>query len=604
MRKIFFITAVIILLAATALVVFVATFDINRYNKIIAARIGSAVGNPVEIGRLSLVWKGRVLLGIEKFQIFEEVKGQRVSVLSFERADAALEFLPLLRRAISVSSISMERPVISVSRARDGKIEVRGYNTKPAGAAEAVITPGEAASAMASDISIDSIVIRDGTVRFIDLSGGAPMDIVINKLDADIKDVSLTKPVKFNVKAAFFSKEQNVSVAGTAGGFVTSPMFVRDLSVDMDLGTIDLAALSKGIPAVRNAGLKEGPQGRVSAKVAELELTGNKITGLSASLDLMNGKLALTQLKSPVEDINMSASAEDNTVTVKSFSARLAGATLKGSGDAKDIYGTPKTTVHAAAEIPEVKKFISSSAGIEQIIDGKTGLSFDGNMSGTTWDAIFNTLAGSGTFTLDEGVLVDTNLLKQCLGALSMFPGLLDTINGYLPASLKETLGKQYTLLKSIRQSFTVRDGMVDLPGLKVETDFADINGEVGLTLQGDLAGSGTIRFSKELSSAMMKAVPEMSYLADQDNIITFPVTFKGSRIGFFILPDVQYIAKKTVMKKGKEIMNDLLKKASEPKQDAGAGGETQPTSQFDNIMDKIRAMADEAKRSSQGTNQ
>ncbi len=564
MKKIIILILITIIILIAGAAIFIATFDINQYNKSITSQIEAIVGNPVKIERLMLGWKGGILLGIEKFQVFTEKDGQMATELSFARGDMALEFWPLLKKQIKVSSITIMRPSIHLAKLKDGTIKVFGYTPKNAPAPRPAAAKAGKAAAMpiAIDFNIRSIVIRNGTLHFQDFSGEPPADISIDTIDADIKNVSLNTPIDFIIKMAFLSLTQNVNISGTTGGFVTGPMYVKDLNLDVDLGTINHAKLIQALPLAGKMGIGEEIKGILKAKVPQITLVDNKISKLEAELMLSDGKFSVTQFKIPIERVNFSAIAQDDRLSLRSFSAQLANATVGGSADVSSIYTIPETSMNVKAQIPGVKQYLQSVVGGTQYLDGKIGLSFDGTMTGLSEEEISKSLSGNGVFTLDNGVLLDTNLIRQSLGGIAIIPGLLDAISMFLPAAAKEALNRQYTLLKPIHQSITVKDGLIDLPDLKFETDFADVKGAAQLTLGGTLTGNGTISFAPLLSDAIIKGVPEMRYLSGRDNLIEFPVTFKSSGKGISVMPDLKYIGTKVAAKKGEEMVGDLLNKA------------------------------------------
>jgi Uncharacterized protein involved in outer membrane biogenesis len=596
MKKVLVILLVLIIMLITAIAVFLATFDANRYNNAIASKVGSVVGNPVEIGRISLKWDRRLLLGVENFKIFEEKDGVKTPGLSFERGDMALELLPLLNMQLKVSSVSISGLSIHIVRAKDGVIKVRGYDPKTTAGSDAVkSSTGLAAAPAVVNFNIGSITVKNSAVRFQDFMMEPEADISIDAIEADIRDVSLNGPVQFDVKMALFSSKQNVTISGAAGGFVAGPMYIKDMDTRLDLSAVDRTKLLKAVPAMLNTPIQEGPSGLLKASVSEIRIANGKIEKFSAGIELNDGRVLLSTLKVPVENIRLSASALDDKISVKSFSASLANATLKSSADIVDLFKEPKTSLHLDADIPEVKPFFSSVVGGKQYIDGKITLSFDGMMSGASQEAILKTLSGKGIFALDNGAVLDMNLLKQSLGAIAIFPGLTDTVSPFLPANIKDMMDQEYTLLKPVRQSIAIKDGIVDLPDLMLETDFADVSGAASLTLRGELTGNGVIRFSQEVSDGIIKAVAQMRYLADEKNIIEFPITFKASGGGASVMPDLQYIGKKVAMQKGQEIVADILKKATKSKAPAQSGtvsSDEKNVSDFGNILDSVKAMA------------
>ncbi|MDD5737503.1 MAG: AsmA family protein [Candidatus Omnitrophica bacterium] len=588
MKKFIIASLIILAIMVAVVAVFIATFDIERYNKTIASQIGSAVGNPVEIGRLSLEWKGKILLGVEDFRILDGESAEKKPELSFERADMALELLPLLSKQFKVSSVSVSGPKLHLVRAKDGAIEIRGYRPK---AVNEAAKKAAAPAAAALNFSVRSIVVRNGTLRFEDLAGEAPADITIDSIDADIKNVSLITPVDIAVKMALLSAKQNFSISGTAGPFISGVLNIKDLNADIDLATIDHSKLVRAVPAAQKIGIKEGLAGLIKAEIKKLELDGNKIKNLSADLALTGGRISLSQLKAPIEKMDLSASVQNDKLSIRSFSAAVSDAVLKGSGDITNIYAKPGSTLRIEAEVKSLKQFLALLAGSKQGLDGKAGLSFNGSMSGTTWDDISQTISGSGKFSLDNGVLTDTNLLAQSLEKLSMFPGLAEKVKEFLPAQLRESLGREYTLLKPISQQFTVKDGIAAFNDLKIDTDFGNLKGAANLALKGEVNGTGMLSFSPELSGALIKAAAPMSYLADGQNIVAFPITFKISGAGSSVMPDLKYIGTRVMAQKGGELLNDLLNKGSGKEQPSGAAGGQTETQGTGDIMDNLKKL-------------
>jgi len=347
----------------------------------------------------------------------------------------------------------------------------------------------------------------------------------------------------------------------------------------------------RAVPAAQKIGIKEGLAGLIKAEIKKLELDGNKIKNLSADLALTGGRISLSQMKAPIEKMDLSASVQNDKLSIRSFSAAVSDAVLKGSGDITNIYAKPGSTLRIEAEVKSLKQFLALLAGSKQGLDGKAGLSFNGSMSGTTWDDISQTISGSGKFSLDNGVLTDTNLLAQSLEKLSMFPGLAEKVKEFLPAQLRESLGREYTLLKPISQQFTVKDGIAAFNDLKIDTDFGNLKGAANLALKGEVNGTGMLSFSPELSGALIKAAAPMSYLADGQNIVAFPITFKISGAGSSVMPDLKYIGTRVMAQKGGELLNDLLNKGSGKEQPSGAAGGQTETQGTGDIMDNLKKL-------------
>ncbi len=593
MKKALIIAAILIVLALAALAVFILTFDINRYKDALASQLESVTGNPVEIGALALSWKGQIVMEVDTFRICD--RQTRETLLSFEAANATVQLIPLLQKRFEISSISLTRPMLHIIRTKDGRIEVLGYTPKPEAAAEqgpaarAAKQAVVAGPALALDIA--AFDIRQGTLRFQDMMIDPPSDVTVQSADISVKNISLTRPVSFNAVMALAGKAQNISASGTAGGFAIRQPYLKDFNGRFDLGTIGYDELMKALPQLRAAGVREGVRGVLTLKVRDLAFADNKISKLSADVTFVDGRLALTQLRTPLENMDLTASIEGDTMTVKSFSGTLANAGMKGSGRIDGISAAPRTTLQTTMEIRGLKKFLATMAASDQTIDGNLKITFDGTAAGSAWEDISRTLAGTGTLTLDRGMIINSNMMRQALGSLTLFPGLADAVQSAAP-ELRQPMNQNYTLLRSFSQSYRVEGSYIILPELYIATDFFDLRGTAKVSFTGDLSGSGLIRFAPQISGRMIAILPQMQYLADGQGLVGFPIAFKGGGGGFKVIPDMNYIAQKVAVQTAQDALADLLTKSGGKKEGAGAApaGQTKAPK----IKDLLKALMKE----------
>lgn len=533
MKKISIIIAIILIAASAGIGIFIATFDIAPYKGLIISRLERMTGGKVEIGRLSLKWKDGILLGIGDFRLSKEFGGNGMVTVSFERADALVEPVSLLMR-------------------------------KP---------------------RIPSLDIYDGTVRLQNMTADLMSDIVIHDIEAGIKDISADGPARFAVKMAAASAGRNITLSGAAGGFASGSPFLRDCEIETDLAAIDHDELEKAFPALRKAGLERGLAGALTVKIRELELSKGRVSKLSADAALSGGRLTIAPLKAPVENISLSASAEGSGVTIDSFSAELAGGSLTLSGSSDDIFVSPKTAFQATIEVEGIKSFVFTALERKQNMDGNMRITFGGAMTGLSWPDISKTLAGSGEFYLQKGVMTNNNILNQTLGSLTLFPGLDGLVRQYVPAQIQQALTDNDTVIEPLRQSYTIESGYVMIPDLDLRTDTFDLRGEAKSSLTGDISGSGIIRFTQSVSAAMLQAAPQMRYITDSRGIVEFPLAFKIGDEGFKVIPDMKYIGTKVAVQTAGEAVAGFIQKASG---DPGAAG---GPDKFPKLKDLIKGL-------------
>jgi hypothetical protein len=531
-------------------------------------------------------------LGIEGFRMYSEEGGKSIPVLSFGRAEAGLELMPLLKRQFQVSSISADQPQISLIRSRDGAITVQGYKQQEASpAAKAAAAPA------ALGLRVDFIRIRNGTVRFIDMMGETPSDITVKSLDADIKDVSLSTPVTFSVKMAVASDRQDVILTGTTGGFLTGRAFLKDFRLEADLAAFRHGDMMKILPMLSRAGLKEGLAGVIKVKIGELQMADGKISKLSGDLKITGGRLILSQVRAPIEDIALDATVEGATVTLKSFAARVVNGTLRGTATIEDYFTTPRTAITLTAEARGFHEFLATVAAVKQNLDGNAKIAFSGTMAGGTWPEISKTLSGKGTFALESGIIINANVLDQTVGALTVFPNLVNSMQGNVSAPAKQAFNEAYTVLKPLNQAFTIEGGYIIVPDLILQSEYIDMQGDARLSFTGDISGRGMIRFASSISGAMIMAVPQIKAITDPQGLVTFPIAFKGGSGAFKVIPDMKYIGRKIAVEAAGDVVSDYLKKVTDTQAAANGAGEASPSKKPPKLKDFLKAISDEAKK-------
>lgn len=605
MKWILIIILAVVLIAAIAAGIFIATFDINKYKPTIVSRIEAAIGNPVEMGPLSLQWKGGLVMGLRDLRIFTVEDGKRSVALSVDRATASINIAAILARQLDISSIRIERPQIIIVKCKDGRIEVKGLCPKscvvtpPLLATDSAKAASEAAvkapAAPPMGFKIKSVEIKDGSAQFIDLSAENPAELTIRKLDASIKDISLSTPVRFDVKMALTGQTQNVSFSGAVSGLSSKETSLRNFKAQADLAAFSGEEVRRALPALGKAGLRDGLAGALKADVRELKISGGKVSNLSGSFSLEGGRLVFAQVRVPVENISLNMTSELGAITVKQFSAQLANGVLSGAAKIDDVFSAPKTTLQAVIEVKGLNQFVSAISPLRQNLDGDARITFTGSMAGTTWPEISTTLNGRGTMSLANGIIMDANVLDQSLGALTMFPNLLSAVQGNAPVQERQSFSDKYTVLRPLNQQFTIEGGYIILPDLMLQSNNLDMQGAAKMSLTGDLSGSGMIRFSPAISGAIMTAVPQMRAIADPQGLITFPIVFKGGGGTFKVIPDMKYIGQKVAVRTASDVISGYLKKATEgdgASQSQAAGSEKPPK-----IKDFLKAFAAEAQK-------
>ena len=217
---------VLFILAAVALAVFIATFDLDKYRPLVARKLGEALGVPVTLGRLSLGFKGGVALELKELTVSD--------LLQVESAFAVIRLSPLLKRQLEVVSVTVNRPRIELHRRPDGTVQLGGLKVPKEEAASAAPAAGVAA------FLIRELRVEGASIHLRDETQTPPLEVTLEGLDGTLRNVSPGKPVALRASASRLTVRQNLSCEEILfdGSVGPGTVEVRHLSFKVADGTI------------------------------------------------------------------------------------------------------------------------------------------------------------------------------------------------------------------------------------------------------------------------------------------------------------------------------------------------------------------------------
>jgi len=206
MKKFLIFILILIIAVVISAAVFIVTFDANRYKYLVEEKITQAAGRPVEIGSLSLKFRGGIVFQADRFGLAgkQAADSQQISFQA-ERLFLKIDPWPLLRKEIQISECLLESPKIIIKNtAYSNSAPVQNAaRSLPAAPASPQI-PDQAIA----DFHISKIKISDGAFTYRDDSVDPPLNILIEKLDLELKGVSLKSPVQFKVSGELLLGER------------------------------------------------------------------------------------------------------------------------------------------------------------------------------------------------------------------------------------------------------------------------------------------------------------------------------------------------------------------------------------------------------------
>ena len=244
MKKFFLILSVLVGLAVVALVVFIATFNADRYRPLLTAKLQESLGRPVSVERIALSWRGGLALQCRGLTIAERLEAEGEPLLQVESASALVRLAPLLHKQIEVASVILTRPRIHVVRDAQGHINLTGL----AAAAGPAAAPSQTTRVGEANVSlrIGSMRIQDGTLHWTDAMTNPPTELWVKALDVTITNIVPGQPMDLDVTAAVDGETPNLHVSGR----LTPPSATGAGSVEQASVSIDRLSLERVLPPV------------------------------------------------------------------------------------------------------------------------------------------------------------------------------------------------------------------------------------------------------------------------------------------------------------------------------------------------------------------
>ena len=236
-RKILIALVVLLTLLVLAVVVFVATFDANRFKPRIEEYVASHYQRTLTIdGDLSLTLFPNIAISLPATRLSERDSSDPVASVGAARVSVGL--LPLLRGAVVADKVQVDKLTATVVRRADGSLSIDDLLGKgePAPAQDKPADGGVGIGP--TDIDIGGIEILGAELRYVDEAAGRTVGVHELELVTGAIASRGTTPVKlsFVVRSDQPPGEAKVSANG-------------DLQLDLPAGSVTAAGLATTIAA-------------------------------------------------------------------------------------------------------------------------------------------------------------------------------------------------------------------------------------------------------------------------------------------------------------------------------------------------------------------
>lgn len=536
------------LVSLAAVLVFIKTFDGNRYKPQIVGAVKSVIDRDVDFARagLDISWDLDISFKISDLAVSENGTFGGGDFLHIKEISVSLDIPAFIfKKQLLVSAVNIMGPRLTIIRNKDGAVNAATLLKPPpqnAGTDAGAGIPA-AGAALAFPLSVSALNIYDGTIVYLDKSFQPPLSVSVEGLEFKASGVSLDGAFPFTVKAGVLSARKNLRLQGKAAvDPARGEVCISDTEGRTDLSELDMQRAAALLPADLRAFLPAGLKGKVDITLSRMTAGAKGLSALELELGLNDGEAGIKDLVLPLENISASLSVTETDIKLKNLSAAAGGGRINASGGLNDYTAGGVFNVNAAISGVKLQKFLAQEkmpVKMEGEVTGKIIL--DGK--GFSPDETLSGLSGEADIVVQQPALKDINILRAALDKITVLPFLTERVIDAMPDKYRERFNSKDTMLKRIELPVKLSGGKASAENTLVAGDDFVLAGKTEAGMDGSFALEGQLEISEELSALMTKAVKELEYLFNKDKQIILPLKLSGKAGSAKVEVDPGYIA-------------------------------------------------------------
>lgn len=567
----------LLLLVIAAAVIFVMTFDANRYKPQVERLVQEKTGRTLRLqGPLeATVWPS---IGAKVAGVTLSERGSDQQFVALDNAHASVGLMALLRGQVVVDRIRISGFKANIVKQKDGKFNfsdlLEAKKDEPS-RAPSTGEPPSGAAPVAFDVA--GIDIDKSALTYRDLSTGQEYSITDFKLgtgriaeraDGKLQMQAAVKAPDLNFKLDLGANykldlpEQsmaldnlNLKVSGKEESNLKGKVALvkGKTTFDLDIDKLNLDALTpEKKPAATASSEKPAP----AKPEADAPVDLSALKDLNAEGRLQIGALQAGGMK--LNNMKLEVKAADGHLHAP-HSANLYEGTLNGTLDAHaDNRVALKQTMSGIAIGPLLR-----DAAQQDKLEGKGNLALDVNTAGKSRNAMKRSLGGTAKVELRDGAIKGIDIAA----ILQKGRSLLGQQQAQAQASAERTD------FSSMTASFNIKNGVAHNDDLDVKAPVFRMTGQGNIDI-----GSSSLDYTTK-ASLVATTKGQGGAQADQLSGLTVPVRLHGPFADMKY--DVNYgavatdLAKSKAGEKLKEQLKDRLGISGEKSDKAGQGGST-----------------------------
>ncbi len=323
---------VFVVVVVLAVVIFAATFNVNKYHGMIQSELEKRLQREVTLGDMHL-GLFPLRFQVQNLMISEDPHfGMGASFVKAQQLDVSVKFLPLVHKQVEVDSISLERPTVNLIKNQAGVWNFASVGhpsespQKGAGAPSQAPTSTEPTGAE-KQFALGELRVNDGQISVLDQQQ-SKMPSLYNHIDLTLKNFSPSKP--FSIDAAVHmagSGSQEARLQGEGGPIIQGQPATTPFRGFLTLKQVGVSDLSKffSAPALN------GSDGSLTGET-KINSQGGKLTA-QGETNIQDVKMHAMELGYPiVAQYDLTDDLAVDMLTVRNFVLKLGNTPLQMNG--------------------------------------------------------------------------------------------------------------------------------------------------------------------------------------------------------------------------------------------------------------------------------
>lgn len=571
-----FVALVAVLLIAV--VIFIKTFDVNRFKPQIISQASKALNRRVDFERANLTLSLRqgISLKICNLVIADDPAFAKSDFFSVKDISLAVDILKyLFKKEVNVPNVLIASPRVTIIRQKDGSINAQTIAQASQGKNESMKAAVSSAPLVLPAVFISYIKINNGIVTFIDHSFEPPLQLEVSDLNISLNKISLTEPFPITLEAAVLSANRNLKLAANVQvKFKTNEVAVSGLKLTTELSDILLEQIPVVFPMAKGAVLPDSLNGKIVISANNFLAGAKGLTTLAANVNLTDGALEFKEMSLPIKNLEVNMEITENRILLDRASFSVGEGTVTASGAIDDYLVKQEYNIETEAQNLNLEDFIAADKApvkVEGLASGT--MKFSGQ--GFSPEALNSSLSGEADLFVIKARLKDINVLRLVLEKIAVIPGILQKIEAGLPENLKQKLTQVDTALLDVKLPVTLENGRFVIKEAVLGAEDFMFKGKAQAGFDSNYSLEGSFLISQDFSASVVNQVSELQFLLNEDKQIFIPLRILGKAGAPEFNIDAEYIAKKLLTNQAKQQILNVINNALGTKETVPTGQNT-----------------------------